>query len=209
MPSLRRRLHPCAIVGLLPSRRSVPPIPPSAIRRRSVAICARRLSRRRIWCRPSSASTRKSSSLTGRIRSGRRSNAFLAMRTGDRARHAPALRHRPAHNAALGAYTAATAQGRRLSGRDRQPGRDPWSGRPRLQARHSGRLGRARCAPLDTAGSKRCRTAPLDPQSAGESAEAVSTDFVGRDGIEAPGWYRVEVLPALVRRAVQALRDAQ
>jgi len=50
---------------------------------------------------------------------------------------------------------------------------------------------------------------PLDPQSAGERAEAASADFVGRDGVEAPGWYRVKVLPALVRRAVEALSDAQ
>lgn len=38
---------------------------------------------------------------------------------------------------------------------------------------------------------------------------AVSTgqtgEFSGRDGIEAPGWYRVQVLPALVRRAFESL----
>ncbi len=33
-----------------------------------------------------------------------------------------------------------------------------------------------------------------------------TNDFMGRDGIEAEGWYRREVLPALVRRAFAALQ---
>ncbi len=44
----------------------------------------------------------------------------------------------------------------------------------------------------------------LDPQEASRAALRFSDDFTGRDGIEAPGWYRVSVLPALVRRAAAA-----
>jgi carbon-monoxide dehydrogenase medium subunit len=36
-------------------------------------------------------------------------------------------------------------------------------------------------------------------------ATDLAGDFSGRDGIEAPGWYRVQVLPALVRRAFESL----
>ncbi len=42
-----------------------------------------------------------------------------------------------------------------------------------------------------------------------EEAQALAektNDFIGRDGIETEGWYRREVLPALVRRAFAALR---
>lgn len=46
---------------------------------------------------------------------------------------------------------------------------------------------------------------PLDPDWIAKLAEERLGDFTGRDGIEAPGWYRVRVLPALVRRAVQSL----
>jgi carbon-monoxide dehydrogenase medium subunit len=46
---------------------------------------------------------------------------------------------------------------------------------------------------------------PLDAASAERAAAALSGTFTGRDGVEAPGWYRVAVLPALVRRAVAAL----
>jgi carbon-monoxide dehydrogenase medium subunit len=47
----------------------------------------------------------------------------------------------------------------------------------------------------------------LDPRHAAEQAERRCGDFSGRDGIEAPGWYRVKVLPSLVRRAVAALQE--
>ncbi|AZO00832.1 FAD-binding molybdopterin dehydrogenase [Mesorhizobium sp. M9A.F.Ca.ET.002.03.1.2] len=47
----------------------------------------------------------------------------------------------------------------------------------------------------------------LDPRYAAEQAERLCGDFSGRDGIEAPGWYRVKVLPSLVRRAVVALQE--
>lgn len=48
---------------------------------------------------------------------------------------------------------------------------------------------------------------PLDAFRAAEQAERHAETFDGRDGIEAPGWYRVKVLPSLVRRAVQALQQ--
>lgn len=44
----------------------------------------------------------------------------------------------------------------------------------------------------------------LDPAQAAALAETELGSFQGRDGIEAPGWYRVQVLPALVRRAAEA-----
>jgi aerobic carbon-monoxide dehydrogenase medium subunit len=47
----------------------------------------------------------------------------------------------------------------------------------------------------------------LDTESAAEKAEKYSEDFQGRDGVEAPGWYRVKVLTSLVRRAVQAIQQ--
>jgi carbon-monoxide dehydrogenase medium subunit len=50
---------------------------------------------------------------------------------------------------------------------------------------------------------------PLDPRRAGVLAEAQLGAFTGRDGVEAPGWYRVQVLPALVRRAVHTALGGQ
>jgi len=46
---------------------------------------------------------------------------------------------------------------------------------------------------------------PLDPCTAHAFAESCANSFTGRDSIEAPGWYRVQILPALVRRAVEAV----
>ncbi len=43
------------------------------------------------------------------------------------------------------------------------------------------------------------------PEVAQALAEKTN-DFIGRDGVEAEGWYRREVLPALVRRAFAALQ---
>lgn len=43
------------------------------------------------------------------------------------------------------------------------------------------------------------------PEEAQALAEKTN-DFIGRDGIEAEGWYRREVLPALVRRAFAVLQ---
>jgi carbon-monoxide dehydrogenase medium subunit len=37
-------------------------------------------------------------------------------------------------------------------------------------------------------------------------AEEHAGDFKGRDGVEAPGWYRTKVLASLVRRAVTELQ---
>lgn len=42
---------------------------------------------------------------------------------------------------------------------------------------------------------------PLDPETIYSAAARLTDEFAGRDGVEAPGWYRVSVLPALVRRA--------
>jgi carbon-monoxide dehydrogenase medium subunit len=47
--------------------------------------------------------------------------------------------------------------------------------------------------------------APLDAASAHQAARELAGEFEGREGIDAPGWYRVSVLPTLVRRAVAAL----
>jgi aerobic carbon-monoxide dehydrogenase medium subunit len=47
---------------------------------------------------------------------------------------------------------------------------------------------------------------PLDPSAIATRATALTDEFTGRDGIEAPGWYRVRVLPALVRRALESLQ---
>lgn len=48
---------------------------------------------------------------------------------------------------------------------------------------------------------------PLDAHAAAEAAENYSGDFTGRDGVEAPGWYRVKVLPSLLRKAVHDLQS--
>lgn len=47
--------------------------------------------------------------------------------------------------------------------------------------------------------------APLDAVSVQRTAAELAGEFDGREGIDAPGWYRVSVLPTLVRRAVAAL----
>jgi aerobic carbon-monoxide dehydrogenase medium subunit len=46
---------------------------------------------------------------------------------------------------------------------------------------------------------------PLETKAAVRQAEATAGDFIGRDGVEAPGWYRIKVLPTLVGRAVDQL----
>lgn len=48
---------------------------------------------------------------------------------------------------------------------------------------------------------------PLDSGWAAGQAANYGEDFQGRDAVEAPGWYRVKVLPNLVRRAVDAIRE--
>jgi len=46
---------------------------------------------------------------------------------------------------------------------------------------------------------------PIDPGAAADLARERTGDFAGRDGVEAPGWYRRQVLPSLVRSAFQSL----
>ena len=46
----------------------------------------------------------------------------------------------------------------------------------------------------------------LDAQDVADRARALTDGFVGRDGVEAPGWYRVSVLPVLMARAIGQLR---
>jgi carbon-monoxide dehydrogenase medium subunit len=46
----------------------------------------------------------------------------------------------------------------------------------------------------------------LDPDAAAELARERIGDFEGRDGVEAPGWYRTQVLPGLARSAFRSLR---
>jgi aerobic carbon-monoxide dehydrogenase medium subunit len=48
---------------------------------------------------------------------------------------------------------------------------------------------------------------PLDPRRAADQAASHCDAFRPRDGVEAPGWYRLKVLPSLVGRAVQALQE--
>lgn len=46
---------------------------------------------------------------------------------------------------------------------------------------------------------------PLDPSLIHDHALALVGDFIGREGPEVPGWYRVQVLPTLVRRVFDNL----
>ncbi|GKQ49655.1 xanthine dehydrogenase family protein subunit M [Bradyrhizobium sp. Ce-3] len=49
---------------------------------------------------------------------------------------------------------------------------------------------------------------PLDAAAAARTAAELTDEFAGRDGVDAPAWYRVSVLPGLVRRAaIAALRS--
>jgi aerobic carbon-monoxide dehydrogenase medium subunit len=47
---------------------------------------------------------------------------------------------------------------------------------------------------------------PLDPARAAEKAESHCAVLHPRNGVEAPAWYRLKVLPSLVRRAVRQLQ---
>jgi carbon-monoxide dehydrogenase medium subunit len=46
---------------------------------------------------------------------------------------------------------------------------------------------------------------PLNAAKAAEAAAELADEFTGRDSADVPGWYRVRVLPGLVRRAVAAV----
>lgn len=48
---------------------------------------------------------------------------------------------------------------------------------------------------------------PIDAGRIGEVAQQLAGEFVGREGPEAPSWYRSEVLPALVRRAFARMQQ--
>ena len=48
---------------------------------------------------------------------------------------------------------------------------------------------------------------PLKPLRAADQAERHCGAFRAREGVEAPGWYRVKVLPSLIRRAVRELQE--
>jgi carbon-monoxide dehydrogenase medium subunit len=50
---------------------------------------------------------------------------------------------------------------------------------------------------------------PLDPMRAAEVAAELAGEFAGRDGVDAPAWYRISVLPSLVRRAAVAALEVQ
>jgi carbon-monoxide dehydrogenase medium subunit len=49
---------------------------------------------------------------------------------------------------------------------------------------------------------------PLDPTQAAKVAAELADEFKGRDSVELPAWYRVSVLPNLVRRAAAAALGA-
>ncbi|TWB98415.1 carbon-monoxide dehydrogenase medium subunit [Bradyrhizobium macuxiense] len=49
---------------------------------------------------------------------------------------------------------------------------------------------------------------PLDAAEAARIAAELTGEFIGRDSVDAPAWYRVSVLPGLVRRAVIAARGS-
>lgn len=51
--------------------------------------------------------------------------------------------------------------------------------------------------------------APLSSMRAEEAARDLIADFTGRDAVDAPGWYRTNVLPVLVRRAFEAIGSDQ
>jgi carbon-monoxide dehydrogenase medium subunit len=49
------------------------------------------------------------------------------------------------------------------------------------------------------------RGATLDPDAIAQQAKDLVDDFDARDGVEAAGWYRKQVLPVLVARALKAI----
>jgi carbon-monoxide dehydrogenase medium subunit len=48
---------------------------------------------------------------------------------------------------------------------------------------------------------------PLDRASATEAGRTAAEALAGRDELDAPGWYRLAVLPVLIRRAIERLSD--
>ncbi len=49
---------------------------------------------------------------------------------------------------------------------------------------------------------------PLDPSQAAEAAAELAGEFTGRDSVDMPAWYRISILPSLVRRGALAALDA-
>ena len=47
---------------------------------------------------------------------------------------------------------------------------------------------------------------PLDPGDVTEKAALCAEEMQGREGVEAPGWYRIKVLPSLVGRAAHNIQ---
>ena len=79
-------------------------------------------------------------------------------------------------------------------------------GSDRSHARR-GRLGRNGRAPLGNARGGTAGPPRSTRKRHSSSPMRMPRCFEGRDGVEAPGWYRVKVLPSLVRRAAQALLE--
>jgi aerobic carbon-monoxide dehydrogenase medium subunit len=50
---------------------------------------------------------------------------------------------------------------------------------------------------------------PLDAATAERAGRAAAEECTGRDGLDAPGWYRLAVLPSLLRDAVAGLIDEE
>ncbi|WP_257168142.1 xanthine dehydrogenase family protein subunit M [Bradyrhizobium sp. SRS-191] len=46
---------------------------------------------------------------------------------------------------------------------------------------------------------------PIEPERLAQLAREFADDFTGRDSVEVPAWYRLSVLPSLVRRAATAV----
>ena len=62
----------------------------------------------------------------------------------------------------------------------------------------------------DGSGSKRLwLAARSDPSQAAETAAEFADEFTGRDSTDVPAWYRVSVVPSLVRRAALAALGAR
>lgn len=57
-----------------------------------------------------------------------------------------------------------------------------------------------------TALEDRLTGTPFDPAAAEAAARTLTDGFAARDGVDAPGWYRLSVLPVLLRRALIKLK---
>jgi carbon-monoxide dehydrogenase medium subunit len=64
-------------------------------------------------------------------------------------------------------------------------------------------------ARASAAGAAELVGGPLDPAAAERCGSAAALEATPREGLDAPGWYRAAVLPALVRRAVARITREQ